>query len=293
LHEPIRCATCDHYRRRRERLLLAHQLLRNLASDFRVTVIEKRSDIGRGLAYHTGNPERVLNGRAANMSALPDDPEHFWRWLSAPGTDRPLCPDPYCFVPRRIYGDYIASLIEPLVSDGRAGRGLTIVQGECAAVSESETGVTATLADGTRHGADVAILATGHDTAISRLACHAPSWTPPSAAGVDRGAPVLILGTGLTMVDYVLSLLFDGHQGPIVAMSRRGLLSKAHLRVDPMRIEEAEVPFGTSSGTTAAILPPPRRTRSSRSHRRSRKAQPMRAICALAPSPMADRASPS
>jgi uncharacterized NAD(P)/FAD-binding protein YdhS len=228
-------------------VLLAHQLLRNPASDFRVTVIEKRPDIGRGLAYHTGNPEHVLNVRAANMSALPDDPEHFWRWLSAPGTDRPLCPDPYCFVPRRIYGDYIASLIEPLMSGGRAGRDLTIVQGECAAVSESATGVTATLADGTRHGADVAILATGHDTAISRLACHAPSWTPPSAAGVDRGAPVLILGTGLTMVDYVLSLLFDGHQGPIVAMSRRGLLSKAHLRVDPMRIEEAEVPFGTSS----------------------------------------------
>jgi uncharacterized NAD(P)/FAD-binding protein YdhS len=46
------------------------------------------------------------------------------------------------------------------------------------------------------------------------------------------------------MVDYVLSLLGDGHRGPIIAMSRRGLLAKAHRRADPVRIGEAEIPFG-------------------------------------------------
>ena len=79
-------------------VLLAYQLLHNPASDFRVTLIEKRPDIGRGLAYHTGNPEHLLNVRAANMSALPDEPDHFWRWLSKCSSDAPLCADPYCFV---------------------------------------------------------------------------------------------------------------------------------------------------------------------------------------------------
>jgi uncharacterized NAD(P)/FAD-binding protein YdhS len=228
-------------------VLLAHQLLRNPASDFRVTLIETRPDIGRGLAYHTGNPEHLLNVRAANMSALPDEPDHFWLWLST-RANGPPCPDAFCFVPRRIYGDYLASLIEPMMSHAGGSRRLTIVKGECVEVSENPASVTVTLAGGARHVGDVAMLATGHDTATSSLACHANPWAPPLAAGVDRDANVLILGTGLTMVDYVLSLLRDGHRGPIVALSRRGLMARAHRRVEAMRIEEADVPFGASAG---------------------------------------------
>jgi uncharacterized NAD(P)/FAD-binding protein YdhS len=228
-------------------VLLAYQLLHHPASGFRVTLIEKRPDIGRGLAYHTGNPEHLLNVRAANMSALPDEPDHFWRWLSTRRSDAPLCPDPYCFVARRIYGDYIASLIEPWISNARETQHLSIVQGECVGLSENPAGVTITLGDGRRHVGDVAILATGHDTTKSSLTCHADPWAPSAAACVDKDATVLILGTGLTMVDCVLSLLRDGHKGPIAAISRRGLLSMAHRRVDPTRIEEAEIPFGASA----------------------------------------------
>jgi uncharacterized NAD(P)/FAD-binding protein YdhS len=49
------------------------------------------------------------------------------------------------------------------------------------------------------------------------------------------------------MVDYVLSLLSDGHGGPIVALSRRGLMPTAHRRVPPLHIDESQVPFGASA----------------------------------------------
>ena len=225
-------------------VLLAYQLLKHPASDFRVTLVEKRLEIGRGLAYHTGNPEHLLNVRVANMSALPDQPEHFWQWLCA-RPDGPSCPDPYCFVPRRIYGDYLASLVEPLLSRDGGGR-LTIVQGECIGILEEPAHVAVKLGDGRSCTGDVAIFATGHDAVAASLPCGADPWAPPSDAGVEKSATVLILGTGLTMADYVLSLLRNGHEGPIVAMSRRGLLAKAHQRADPMRIEEQEVPFGAS-----------------------------------------------
>src|SRR5437868_6088163 len=55
-------------------VLFAYQLLRRGSAAFRVTLIERRSEIGRGLAYHTGNPDHLLNVRAGNMSALPEDP---------------------------------------------------------------------------------------------------------------------------------------------------------------------------------------------------------------------------
>jgi uncharacterized NAD(P)/FAD-binding protein YdhS len=227
-------------------VLLAYQLLQKQGSDFCVTLIEKRPEIGRGLAYHTGNPDHLLNVRAANMSALPDDPEHFWRWLSTRGPEQRLCPDPFCFVPRRLYGDYIASLAEPLLAGTCAPRSLTIVQGECSDVTESPAGVAVILADGRRLACDIAILATGHDRAVKRPR-HADPWAPPSAEGIDKDATILILGTGLTAIDYVLTLLADGHRGPVIAMSRRGLMAKAHRRIDPVQIAESEVPFGASA----------------------------------------------
>jgi len=226
-------------------VLLAYQLLRFGSPAYRVTLVERRPEIGRGLAYHTGNPEHLLNVRAANMSALPEDPDHFWRWLSARAITG--CGDPYCFVPRRVYGDYIASLIRPLVSRGDEADGLRIMNVECVSISEDADGVVIELANGDQLSGDVAILATGHDARKAPMACYADPWTPPSSAGLDKDAPVLILGTGLTMVDYVLSLLREGHEGPIIALSRRGLLPKAHRAVAALRIDEAEVPFGASA----------------------------------------------
>jgi uncharacterized NAD(P)/FAD-binding protein YdhS len=225
-------------------VLFAYQLLRRGSTAFRVTLIERRSEIGRGLAYHTGNPDHLLNVRAGNMSALPEDPDHFVRWLAT----RNLCSaDPYCFVPRRVFGDYIESLIQPLIAEERGSRALTLVNDECVAISEGRNGVMIRLADGTRLSGDIAILATGHDSRHAPLACYADPWAPNAGGGIDGGSPLLILGTGLTMVDFVLSRLREGHRGPIVAISRRGLLSRTHRRIEPLRIDETEVPFATSA----------------------------------------------
>jgi uncharacterized NAD(P)/FAD-binding protein YdhS len=222
-------------------VLLAYQLLQRSTPDFRITLIEKRPEVGRGLAYHTGNPEHVLNVRVANMSALPDEPDHFWRWLTSRDGVPPPCPDPFCFVPRGIYGDYIADLL--MTSKGRSTHRLSIVQGTCVDVSEEPGEVTVRLDDGRFYVGDIAVLATGHDVR-SCSPGYADPWVLPSSAGIDPDATILILGTGLTMVDYVQSVVQDGHRGPIVAMSRRGLLTKPHRRVDPIRIDEADVPFG-------------------------------------------------
>jgi uncharacterized NAD(P)/FAD-binding protein YdhS len=228
-------------------VLLACRLLSDGDSDLHVTITERRSEVGRGVAYWTANPAHLLNVRASNMSALPEDPDHFWRWLNARGTGQangPPCIDPFCFVPRRVYGDYIASLIEPLLSaDVRPCR-LHIIQGECVWIGETRSGITAVLADGCRLAANMAVLATGNEVPAVREGCYADPWTAPCDAGIPSDAAVLILGTGLTMVDYVLALLLGGHHGPIVAMSRRGLLPRPHRRVEAMPIEAADVPFG-------------------------------------------------
>jgi uncharacterized NAD(P)/FAD-binding protein YdhS len=218
-------------------VLFARQLLSDRSCGLRVTIIEKRQNIGRGIAYCTANPAHLLNVRAANMSALPDDPDHFLRWLdaraaAAGGRARP----PHCtdtFVSRGVYGEYIASLIEPILSENERPPRLRIVRSECTWIDQAREGITATLADGCRIAADSAVLATGHETPSTAEGCYADPWIAPCDAGVPSDATVLILGTGLTMVDYVLGLLLGGHRGSIIAMSRRGLLPRPHRSVEP------------------------------------------------------------
>jgi uncharacterized NAD(P)/FAD-binding protein YdhS len=63
-------------------VLLACHLLRDDDEAIRVTLIEKRPTIGRGMAYSAAQPGHLLNVRATNMSAFADDPLHFCRWLA-------------------------------------------------------------------------------------------------------------------------------------------------------------------------------------------------------------------
>jgi len=60
-------------------VLLAAHLLSDPSADIRVTLIEKRSAFGQGLAYSTTLDDHILNVSALGMSAYADDPEHFWR----------------------------------------------------------------------------------------------------------------------------------------------------------------------------------------------------------------------
>ncbi|MGV1013645.1 MAG: FAD/NAD(P)-binding protein, partial [Methyloceanibacter sp.] len=66
-------------------VLLACHLLRDPNDAVRITLIEKRPVIGRGMAYSTAQPGHLLNVRATNMSAFADDPLHFCRWLAERG----------------------------------------------------------------------------------------------------------------------------------------------------------------------------------------------------------------
>ena len=216
-------------------VLLALHLLRDTDADVRVTLIEKRLDLGRGVAYSTQNPGHLLNVAPKNMSAFPDDPEHFWRWLIARGEIDGA--DPFVFVSRRVYGDYLNDLISRLAATESPRGRLHVLHEECTSLVETSAGVELGLSSGASLVAHHAILAIGHDDQTP-----VPTIVADEA---ERDLPILILGTGLSMVDAYLSLRDDGHRGPIIAMSRRGLLPKVHKRITPLRIDAADVPFGT------------------------------------------------
>ena len=235
-------------------VLMACHLLRDHRDEFVVTLIERRAEVGPGVAYSTDNPNHLLNVRAANMSAYADDPEHFWRWASQQPGNRRLCPDPYCFVERGVYGRYVAGLLHAYRGEGADAR-LHIVQGECRAVSDRPGGIAVTLDNGATHIGQFVIVATGSDSyGFASEGDYDSPWAESSFRNLDPALPILVLGTGLTMVDYVLSLVNAGHLGPIFAMSRRGLLPQVHAQVPAEKISKDDVPFSRPPGAFSGWL---------------------------------------
>ena len=223
--------------------LMAAHLLRGRPKNLAVTIVETRAELGRGLAYATDNPSHLLNVRAANMSAFADDPGHFARWLSTQ-RDAPAAADPeFRFVSRGLYGRYLESLIRehPDAPEGR--RALTVVRDQARGVTVSSSGVEIALASGPPIRGDIAVLACGHESFADESPLLVSPWAEPVGGDAPSEATLLILGTGLTMVDTALALQERGHRGRIVAVSRRGLLPHAHRRVDALRIDANSVPL--------------------------------------------------
>lgn len=97
--------------------------------------------------------------------------------------------------------------------------------------------------------ADAAVLAVGnlppHPPAGIAIEAITPDryagdcWSPGATDGLGADDIVLILGTGLTMVDVALLLEAKGFAGRMVALSRRGLVPHAHAPGAPwVRIKE-------------------------------------------------------
>jgi uncharacterized NAD(P)/FAD-binding protein YdhS len=198
----------------------------------RATLIERAATPAEGLAYGAAHPQHLLNVRAAGMSAFPDDPDHFVRWLTGRGVQDAAS----TFAPRLVYGAYLRELLDQACAQS-AGR-LTIIADDVIDLERTDEGVALHLAARGRLDADAAVLAVGnlppHDPAgldpatMGQPLYFGDPWDRRVTQGLTRDDTVLILGTGLTMVDVVLALDASGFEGDIIALSRRGLLPRRH-----------------------------------------------------------------
>jgi len=207
-------------------LLTAIHLLRDHRG-VRVRLVEKRERLGEGRAYGASSPDHLLNVRAANMSAFPDRPRHFLQWL---GEEEAAD----AFVSRSRYAEYLQSLLTAELQDLEAGQRFSRKWGQAVEATPVEGRWRVRLACGHAFYADAVILAVGFTP---------PAW-PAGIAGDIPANPrfvadpwshdlsvlppgdLLLLGTGLTMVDMALTLARPGRR--LTALSRRGLVPLGH-----------------------------------------------------------------
>lgn len=246
--------------------LLAVHLLRYCRSDDRIYLIEKRAGFGRGLAYSTTNQHHLLNVRAGNMSAFASRPDHFVDWLRhRRAEDGEAAADADSFVSRRLYGTYVRSLLCDELWSGGKGPNLFLVPDQAVSLHEAPDGVSLTVAGGRCYRLDMVVLAGGNLPADRTDGAYfGDPWDPNATLGLAKHAHVLLIGTGLTMVDVVQSLLAENHRGPIRAISRRGLLPQVHAQIQPVEISIEDLPRTTSLVRLMSWLR--RRVRSARSN---------------------------
>ncbi|MDB5993408.1 MAG: pyridine nucleotide-disulfide oxidoreductase [Pseudomonas sp.] len=226
--------------------MLAAQLLR-LPGKRSLLVIEPRAELGRGEAYSAVELGHTLNGNAARMSVDPDNADDLTQWLTEyiaaggwPESDEQHVPVSELFPPRGIFGLYVQQRLAEAQAVG-ALNGSTVehVRAEVVDLQVLDDSVRLSLSDGQRLQGRHAVLATGMfpaartpQTESSGLnAAALDPWDVAAMRELDPQATVLIIGSGLTMVDAVVSLEHAGHRGPIEVFSRHGLLP--HVRRQP------------------------------------------------------------
>lgn len=224
-------------------VMTAVNLARLCGRSLNITLINQHRPTGRGTAFGTRRMEHLLNVAARNMSAFPDMPDHFLQWLRT-RSEYDVVPDIELrerFIPRMIYGDYLRGLMQQyLQSPGESALVQTtfadaeaidvLNQGSCAVIH---------LSDGSRVEAEHVVLATGNEAPAAlpgslELQGH-PAWIGnPWQSWENRlpssGGSVLLLGTGLTSVDAIITLRALGWMGIVHAVSRNGWLPHSHFR---------------------------------------------------------------
>lgn len=198
----------------------------------RVILLERRSPVGLGAAYATHNPSHRLNVRAGNMSAWPDRPDDFTAWLRGLG----LQVGPGDFATRGDYGRYLQGLLAGVAEGPEATGRLVVAPDEAVSLEPGGDGWRLTTSMGRPILANAVVLAlgnpppcrpTGVDEALAASRAYVADpwrWSPRDLPA----GPVLLLGTGLTMVDVALSLEDALPGRSIIALSRRGLTPREH-----------------------------------------------------------------
>ena len=214
-------------------LVAAH--LRQQRPDARITIIDASGRPGTGAAYGTTDSTHLLNVPAPRMSAWPDDPDHFVRWL-----DEHAVETFDGFAPRLAFGRYLHDQLVAADVRLECGEVVGVVPGAPSRLS---------LADGRALAADRVVLASGRPAGAmpeSLERALAPvlrsgdddrivtdPWATDALAELSAKRPesVLVVGSGLTGVDVALHLIARG--ATVTLLSRHGELPRRFRSVGP------------------------------------------------------------
>jgi uncharacterized NAD(P)/FAD-binding protein YdhS/trehalose-6-phosphate synthase len=223
--------------------------LARLAPELRVLLCDKEGAFARGVAYGTRMRGHLLNVPAGKMSAFADEPDHFFNWLESRADELRKTGiteiSRNAFLPRQIYGSYLRDVL----ADAKLNAsGLEISAMEIVDIQpENDALVFQSSDEGDSGAAQIrarrVVLAMGNfppgdpptrDRSFHRHSRYINSpWSAERLRQVSEDDDVLILGSGLTTLDLLVTLDANKTRGAIHVISRRGLFPQPHKKIAP------------------------------------------------------------
>ena len=222
--------------------LVASHLLRQTELPVHIYLFEKGPHADAvGTAYGTPYMEHLLNVPTGKMSAFPDAPTHFLDWVGTHKADLGLQTGD--FAPRRVYGEYLASILAHAEAHSAPGNSFERIQEEVTSINILDGVAELRTASHRAFNAERCVLAIGNFSPnnvriTTPSAFHNERYigNPWRRGQLEQIAPedrVLLIGTGLTTVDVLLTLTNqNGRSGMLTAFSRHGVWPTAHAPAD-------------------------------------------------------------
>lgn len=218
--------------------LIEQAVQEGLAGRLEILIFEPQQLAGPGYAYQADCECNLLNTRADAMSAVAGNKRHFVDWLMHAGArhagDFPeTVVNDNAFLPRGLFGRYLAEHYRDALAAAQA-HGIDVIR-----IAGTVTDLMA-LADhrpcldtdiGAAYVVDRVVLCLGNlpptnfaELNDKRGVYRTPYPTRATVRDIPKVAPVCVLGTGLSAIDAVISLVDAGHTGKIIMASRHGRL---------------------------------------------------------------------
>jgi len=229
-------------------------LVRKSLIPLTVEWFEERGEPGKGVAYSTRDTSHLLNVRTDRIGAFAGKPEGFWEWLhTQEGASHAakFWPHgnvkPESFAPRALFGAYLASILDEALTAAK-NKGIRIhIHSKTVADAMPVAWHRLAIEAGTGEPVvvDALILATGNlppacfpfeeTLGASKKYYVTDIWNPNvdgvfphRVSALPANSDIVIIGTGLTMIDALLTLHNHGYPGRVAALSRHGWLPAAH-----------------------------------------------------------------
>jgi len=236
-------------------VITAINLLKKSQTASTFGLINDKFPLSRGIAYSTNEPYHLLNVPAGKMSAFPDEPNNFVDWLATHPDFSSTEELHTLFIPRIVYGEYIQHLLNSQIQSSPST--LHQIKDEAIALKVESNGYKVSLKNPQQKvQSPKIVLALGNALPFNVLQKYnitnqtkryiTNPWDFERIKQIPSDKDIVIIGSGLTTVDLLLTLKQNMHEGKIHVFSRHGFFPKAHKPFEPISIPHNIDSFSTA-----------------------------------------------